>query len=180
MMVSCTNNSQPYYQSSNGQPPIMTKQDMKGANPDTILLVMADETKRTNLRRFLSSHGYSILQAATSAEARDILDRDTPSLAIIDVLLSKESGADLLRYIRDRLTGLELPVILLSPFTSQRSIHAACTLGANGYVNYPVSLKLLQVHIAKILRASQSSVHSPFVGRQVDFYVAEQRHTASS
>lgn len=70
---------------------------------DTILLVDDDETVLVSQKDLLNLHGSRrIIVSQTAAGARDILEHNDISLAILDLTLGQESGIDLLRWVREQ------------------------------------------------------------------------------
>ena len=63
---------------------------------DTILLVEDDRALRTFLADNLTADGYEVLVAATVREARELLKRSTPAVAVVDVELPDASGLSLI------------------------------------------------------------------------------------
>jgi len=61
--------------------------------------------------RYLERDGYGTLEAATGDEARRLLERESPSLVVLDVMLPGLSGLELCRWIRARS---EVPIVMLT------------------------------------------------------------------
>jgi two-component system cell cycle sensor histidine kinase/response regulator CckA len=91
----------------------------------SILLVEDEDTVRLATRLYLESAGYEVVEAATGAEAIDILnDGDiTPHLLLTDVGLPGFSGAGLAARARELIP--DLPVVFMSA-------HPADWLVSNG------------------------------------------------
>lgn len=79
----------------------------------SIILCVDDETIPLTLRKcVLEKSGFSVITAASGAEALAIIDRETIDLVLTDLLMPGLSGTELARAIKQRKP--ELPVVLFS------------------------------------------------------------------
>jgi DNA-binding response OmpR family regulator len=78
----------------------------------TVLVVDDERSLRLLCRVNLELDGHRVLEAATLAEARAQLERETPDIVLLDVHLGNDDGLELL----DELEALDVPtrVVLLS------------------------------------------------------------------
>ena len=78
----------------------------------TVLVVDDESSLRLLCRVNLELDGHRVHEAATLAEAREVLGRLTPDVVLLDVHVGQEDGLELL----DEIGALELPtrVVLLS------------------------------------------------------------------
>jgi DNA-binding response OmpR family regulator len=77
----------------------------------TVLIVDDEPIVRDVLVRYLERDGYRTLEAASGDEARRLLQREPPSLVVLDVMLPGLSGLELCRWIRSRS---DLPIVMLT------------------------------------------------------------------
>ena len=76
-----------------------------------VVLVVDDEHGiRLLLRRYLEREGYRVVEAADGAAALAVLATQPIDLAVVDVMMPKVDGFELVRQVRARS---DLPVILL-------------------------------------------------------------------
>jgi DNA-binding NtrC family response regulator len=101
----------------------------------TILVVDDDDPVRVMLARLLLTQGYTVLQAANTAEARAILDGQKPDLVISDIVMPGESGIELRRTIATRWP--ELPVILISGYSAEGPAEFASRTPNTTFVQKP-------------------------------------------
>lgn len=90
----------------------------------TILVVEDDRATRTFLADNLVADGYDVIEAEGLSEARRLLERAFPDLAIVDLGLEDGNGLDLLSEVRaaDRIAGRvdpDLPLLVLSGRVSE-------------------------------------------------------------
>lgn len=74
-----------------------------------------------------------------------------PCLALLDLNLPRQSGLEVLQWVRATPALRALPVILLTSSNQARDIQSAYTLGANGYLVKPASADKL-VELVSALR----------------------------
>src|SRR5687768_12672010 len=100
------------------------------------LLLVDDETVITgNLAPFLTRCGFDVTVAGDGEQALAYLSAMTPDLIILDVLMPKLDGREVLR--RLRTSGNWLPVILLTQVGSSTERAMAIEEGADDYLNKP-------------------------------------------
>lgn len=69
-----------------------------------------------------------------------------PCLLLLDLNLPRQSGLEVLKWVRDRSAFATLPVVFLTSSNQDRDIGTAYSLGANGYlVKPPSSDKLIEL-----------------------------------
>jgi len=79
-----------------------------------ILIVEDDTPTREFLAELLFQKGYTVVTAADGAEARAAVAASPPELVILDLILPKVSGFELLAEWRASSSTLELPVFVLT------------------------------------------------------------------
>jgi len=82
--------------------------------PKTILVVEDDAPAREVIVDLLAAHGYDVNTAADGAQARTITAESLPSLVILDLLLPKISGFELLAEWRANARTAHLPIFVLT------------------------------------------------------------------
>ncbi|HLJ04153.1 MAG TPA: response regulator, partial [Solirubrobacteraceae bacterium] len=85
----------------------------------TVLLVEDHIVTRTFLADNLAADGFALLQAGNLSEARELLERGYPDLALIDLTLPDGDGLELVRLVRTADGACspidpDLPVLVLT------------------------------------------------------------------
>ena len=94
----------------------------------TVLVVDDEPVVRDVVVRYLERAGYRTLQAADGDSARELLEQETPSLVVLDLMLpGGTDGLSLCRWIRAR-SGL--PVIMVTALGEEADRLAGLELGA--------------------------------------------------
>ena len=99
----------------------------------SILLVEDSKFLQRATERILQKAGYSVTTAADGEEAVRIATTEAPDLILLDMLLPKLSGTDVLHALRACEVTANIPVIVLSGL-SQKNEAKLINEGANAYV----------------------------------------------
>lgn len=79
------------------------------------VLIVDDEPQILELlQELLEDEGYRVDCAADGRQAMRIIERETPSLVISDLMMPRLSGYELVRWIHDRHEGPKPHVVLMS------------------------------------------------------------------
>ena len=97
----------------------------------TILLIDDVADFRRIYRHFLSREGYRIQEAEDGEKAWKILRSDKPDLVLLDLVLPRTSGFDVLRQIREDPATKDIPVVILSGLGNEENIKRGIALGAS-------------------------------------------------
>ena len=120
------------------------------ACPDTRILVVDDDAgQRSLLDTFLSSQGFKIITAPSGEEALAVLDSQTVSMMISDVRMSRMSGLEVLRRVREK--RLRLPVLLVTAYADVRDAVNAMKDGAVNYLEKPIDLDELLLSVREAI-----------------------------
>jgi DNA-binding response OmpR family regulator len=100
--------------------------------------------------RYLARDGHRIVEAADGDEARGLIEREAPSLVVLDVMLpGKTDGLALCRWIR---STSDLAVILLTARGEETDRIVGLELGADDYITKPFSPNEVIARIRALLR----------------------------
>jgi DNA-binding response OmpR family regulator len=80
-----------------------------------VVLVVDDDRQMLDLLQLmLGRAGYRVLLADSAVQALDVLDKDTVSAVVLDIMMPVRSGIEVLEHIRWNPKLSNLPVIVLS------------------------------------------------------------------
>ena len=116
---------------------------------ETVLVVDDEERIRSSLRGILSDEGFRVLDTGNSTAVLEIVEREQPSLVLLDVWMPEMDGIELLRQIKTLNPGIE--VIMISGHANIQSAVAAIKLGAAGFIEKPFSVTGLLAAISRAL-----------------------------
>jgi DNA-binding response OmpR family regulator len=104
-----------------------------------ILIVEDDEDLVRLATHWLEREGYKVEHAPDGESALALLARDPlPALVLLDVMLPKIDGFELLRRIRADRRTKTLAVVMVTSFSRDRDAARGRELGANDYIVKPL------------------------------------------
>ncbi|HEY5377128.1 MAG TPA: response regulator [Polyangiaceae bacterium] len=121
--------------------------------PPVVLIVDDSLTVRMDLSEAFEGAGFRPILAATLAEARLALARESIAAVILDVILGDEDGIDLLREIRVSESPQAPFVLLLSTEADVRDRIRGMRFGADDYVGKPYDTGCVIARVRELLRA---------------------------
>lgn len=117
-----------------------------------ILVVEDDAALRETLAYNLSAEGYETLLAADGVVALELARRQPVALVILDVMLPRLDGLDVLRQLRARPETAGTPVLMLTARAEESDIVVGLELGADDYVTKPFSWNEVRARVRALLR----------------------------
>jgi DNA-binding response OmpR family regulator len=121
-------------------------------NIPTILLVEDAHDLALVIRRELEAEGYQVLHASDGLQALELHDQQQPDLVILDWLLPKMDGLEVLRKIRTRSP---IPVLMLTARSDEIDRVLGLEVGADDYLTKPFSMRELIARVHALLRRIQ-------------------------
>ena len=116
----------------------------------TVLVVEDDDSIAMGLEMNLSAEGYRVLVASDGESGLSLARGGGIDLLILDVMLPKLNGFELLRMLRgERYT---MPVIMLSARGAEMDKVMGLELGAEDYITKPFGLAELMARVKAVLR----------------------------
>jgi two-component system response regulator HydG len=125
----------------------------------TILIIDDDRDMCLLLKRFLTRHGYEVLEAYNGKKALEILESTEPSLVMCDFRLEDMEGNVLLGKIKERYP--HLPVIIITGYSDIKIAVEVMKMGAYDYITKPLFPDEILVTIKKALEDAERGESSP-------------------
>lgn len=119
----------------------------------TILVIDDDMNIGNMLEEALRLEGYKVLRAYSGTEALMVLDRHTPSLILLDLMLPGMTGEEVLSKISN------IPVIIMSAKSETEHKVKLLYEGASDYISKPFVLYELLARVKAILRLAGSAAN---------------------
>jgi sigma-B regulation protein RsbU (phosphoserine phosphatase) len=117
-----------------------------------ILVVDDNDDNRYTLTLYLDLEGYSNVETAhDGAEAIAQLEASAFDLVLLDVMMPKVDGYQVLTWIREQGGLRELPVIMISALNEMNSVVRCIELGAVDYLLKPFNPVLLKARLGATL-----------------------------
>jgi two-component system phosphate regulon response regulator PhoB len=120
--------------------------------PKRILLVEDDRFLRRACEASLRQRGLTVTTAADGEEGLRLARSERPDLILLDMLMPKLSGLEVLRALRGDAETRNVPVLILSNSSREQDIAEVTTLGVSGYfVKSNLSLQELGDLVGRLL-----------------------------
>ena len=107
-------------------------------NKHQLLLVDDDIGHRTMLKINLERLGYSIIEAGDGDEVLSSLQKNPVDLILLDLKMERMGGLETLEVLSD--AGVRIPTIVITAFSSIKSVVTAMKKGAYDYITKPVDI----------------------------------------
>lgn len=121
----------------------------KQMNDINILIIEDEQGISKIIKSYLEKEGYNVFQAFDGKEGLDFFENEQIDLILLDLMIPKISGEDLIKEIRNKSN---VPVIMVTAKVSEENIINGLKLGADDYVTKPFSPKELMQRIKTVLR----------------------------
>lgn len=95
----------------------------------------------------LELSGYEVRTAYDGEEARELVLQTLPDLVILDWMMPKMTGIDVLNSLRARPQTREIPIVMLSAKASDTDVWNGWEAGANYYMTKPFEFESLLRYI---------------------------------
>jgi two-component system, OmpR family, response regulator MtrA len=143
-----------------------------------ILVVEDDRSIRETTRMALSDAGFSVVTAADGDEAMARFRSERPDAVLLDVMLPKRDGLEVLRAIRSLAST---PVLMVTARDGTSDVVVGLELGADDYITKPFEMPILLARLRAALRRTRRDVEDEHlrVG-DIDIDVAAHRVTRGS
>jgi len=125
-----------------------------------IMIVDDDMNIGNMLEEVLTKENYQVLRAYSGTEALMLLDKETPDLILLDLMLPGLSGEEVLPKINN------IPVIVMSAKSDVSDKVDLLLAGAADYVTKPFEIKELLARIVVQLRVNESVSQNKIVKAQ--------------
>jgi excisionase family DNA binding protein len=109
----------------------------RGGQPGPLILIVDDDPAlRRHVRASLESEGYAVREAGSAEEGLAALEEESPDLILLDVMMPKIDGWEMLRLVQERHGVGAIPVIMFRGRVDEGAAEAT-TRGAQAFVGKP-------------------------------------------
>lgn len=141
----------------------------------TIYIVEDDVNIREIERYALKNSGYEVEEFECGADFFKRIEKNSPSLILLDIMLPNEDGLDILAKIRGNKMTAGIPIILVTAKTSELDKVKGLDLGADDYITKPFGVMELISRVKALLRRTQQVQEETQI-RQGDILLDNDKH----
>jgi excisionase family DNA binding protein len=102
-----------------------------------VLIVDDDERLREYVRVNLEMEGYTVHEAGSGEEGMKVLDELRPDLVLLDVMMPRVDGWEMLQLMHERHGVGSIPVVMFSGKVDDAAADQATERGAQGFIGKP-------------------------------------------
>ncbi|AEB06567.1 two component transcriptional regulator, winged helix family [Coriobacterium glomerans PW2] len=124
---------------------------------DTVLIAEDDGDIIEILSLYLGGSGYEVRAARNGADALEILRREQVAVALVDIMMPKMNGYDLIKAAR---AESQVPIIIISARAEAADKIIGLDAGADGYITKPFDPLEVTAYIRAVLRRGGSHGHA--------------------
>ena len=137
------------------------------AGDEATILIVDDDPRTTRyVRDTLTQAGYAPFVTGDPEEVADMVEKLSPDLVLMDLVLPNVDGIELMQDI----TGLvEIPVIFISAYGRDETIARALEAGAHDYIVKPFSPTELTARVGAALRQRVTSIPFTYSDLAIDY-----------
>ncbi|HEX2693781.1 MAG TPA: PleD family two-component system response regulator [Gemmatimonadaceae bacterium] len=128
----------------------------KAEKPRYKILVVDDHEDNVELLRArLQARGYEVFGANDGFTALEIVQRVIPDLILLDVMMPKMDGMEVVRRLKANRSLPFIPVIMQTALDSTENKVEGLDAGADDYITKPINFAELEAHVKSMLRIKQ-------------------------
>jgi two-component system cell cycle response regulator DivK len=117
----------------------------------TGLVIEDNEDNMVLITRFLEKFRYRTLQAETGMKGVEMALEKHPDFIILDIQLPDINGIEVLKRIRSKDAGKNIPVIAMTSFAMSGDRENLLAAGCDGYIEKPIDPDLVISQIRKLI-----------------------------
>lgn len=140
-----------------------------------IMIVDDEQLVIRVVRRFLSTDGYENFVTVTDPrEALEAIDRESPDVVLLDIMMPHITGLDLLKVRQKTLELQHIPFIILSANSENQIKRDALKLGATDFLSKPVDPNDLTLRVQNALIVKRHHDHLSNYAIELEAQVRER------
>jgi len=121
------------------------------------ILVVDDERHIVKLVEVnLKKHGYDVVTAYDGVEALEKVESEKPDMLVLDVMMPRMNGFDVLKRLQANPHTQEIPVIMLTAKAQDADIFKGWQSGVSSYLTKPFNPRELLTFVERIFQSLES------------------------
>jgi DNA-binding response OmpR family regulator len=120
-----------------------------------VRVLVADDspTVRRLVAARLAADGHEVIEAEDGEQALSMARSENPSVLILDKVMPKLDGFEVVRRLREQENAPRVPIVMLTDRAGEEDVVAGLDLGVNEYMPKPFSPRELSVRVKRVLGA---------------------------
>ena len=105
------------------------------------------------IKGLLEERGFSVSFAYDAIKGLEVIRKEMPDIVVLDIMMPRKDGRDLLRELKEDASTKDIPVIMLTAKEEQCYRNDALEMGAYEYITKPYDSYALLRQIKKVLES---------------------------
>jgi two-component system cell cycle response regulator len=124
--------------------------------PAKILVADDDRTLLEALSMILKDKGYDVVAVPDGQDLKRLLEEERPDLLMLDIMMPKVDGLQLLQQVKEDERWRDLPVLMISSMAPEEATVRSLGLGAADFIAKPFRVKELTARVEAQLRQGEA------------------------
>jgi two-component system cell cycle response regulator len=126
------------------------------AAPAKILVADDDRTLLEALTMILEDKGYDVVAVPDGQGLLQLIEKEEPDLLMLDIMMPKVDGLQLLQEVRSDERFRDLPVLMISSMAPEEATVRSLGLGASDFIAKPFRVRELTARVEAQLRQGEA------------------------
>jgi DNA-binding response OmpR family regulator len=126
----------------------------------SVLIVDDDPSIRSMLGFLFEDEGFQVREAADGQDALDAMEADPPDAMVLDLMMPRVDGHEVLRRRRSRELATDTRIVILTAKSDPSDAVWCWELGADEYINKPVDPEKLLREVQILLRRTPDEIRA--------------------
>ena len=133
------------------------KKEKEQEKKPTVLVVDDNQQNLELLQAYLEDVDCTTIAASDGLEALEIINKNSPDLILLDVMMPKMSGFEVCKRIKNDPKTCDIPVIMVTALSEFGDIERAIDSGTDDFLSKPVNKLELLTRIKTMLKLKHLS-----------------------
>lgn len=137
----------------------MTEKDLQSIDQKTPVILVVDDNQQNLelLQAYLEDMDCITIPANNGQAALDVVEKDSPDLILLDVMMPKMSGFEVCRRIKNDPAKTNIPIIMVTALNELGDIERGIDSGSDDFVSKPVNKLELLTRVRTMLKLKHLS-----------------------
>lgn len=119
------------------------------------ILVVDDDKLNVELLEGILSTDYDVVEAYNGGEALLMVEKTSPDLILLDVMMPDISGYEVCRRVKSNEKTMHIPIVMVTALREKEDRIKAIETGADDFLSKPVDMYELTARVKSLLRVKQ-------------------------
>ncbi len=139
------------------------------------VLVVDDTPDMARLMaKAVEDQGYAVLVAGDGQCALQMASAELPDVILLDIMMPRMSGSEVLRHLKEDVQLRAIPVILVTALNQDADVIAGLDAGAHDYVTKPFKRAILAARVRSAILVKQNHDRLVQLNKRLEAEIAER------